>query len=459
MSVNSNIFKAYDIRGIYPDEINEEAAYKIGQAFVSYLESKSRIGGRRLIVGYDTRLSSESLAEAVIQGLIDSSIDAISIGLSSTPNFYFAVGSSNTDGGIMITASHLSKDYNGLKIVFGGNTPLNQEEIIELKNLVLSRKFEIRPAGNLIKKDFAPKYVNSIKNFHKIPFKPLKVVMDASNGMAGLYAEKIFAGTRINLIPIFFELDGNFPNHEADPKIPENRAKLVERIKKEGADLGFMFDGDADRAYAFDRNGEVIDPSLVSALVAEFLIKNSSKNKIVVEVRTSNVVRDWVEKIGGKVEVSSCWTIPIKLKMKSDPQIIFGSETSGHYIFADFYKIDDGILCAFNFLQAISAKEKSIIEIIKEFKEKYFIIEETNFEIADKEKIAEILEKLEKKYFSEGGKIVKIDGLTVEFTDWWFNLRKSNTEPLARLNIEANSEKLLFQKRIELSDFLKSMSK
>jgi phosphomannomutase len=452
MKINSHIFRGYDIRGKYPEEINEETIYKIGQAFADYIKAK------QVLVARDIRLSSERLSNFLIKGINSQGVRVLDIGLSSTPCFYFAVATSKVDAGLMITASHLGKEFNGLKLVLGKNLPLTRDEIRELKKATINKEYNILSSEIMVeKKDFSQIYIDTIRSFIKNEFKPLKIVIDAGNGMAGLYLEKIFAETGLKLIFIFTELDGSFPNRDPNPKISTNRQKIVEKILAEKADLGVMFDSDADRAYFLDRDGEVIDPNLVSALIAEYLIKQTGKNKVLVEVRTSRAVEDYVKKLGGEVETSVCWTIPMKLKMIENPEIIFGSETSGHYIFANFYKIDDAILAAINFLQIISLKKQLIDEIIDEFKKKYFIIEETNFRIKDSQQTEEILKILEEKYKKQGGKIIKIDGLTVKFNNWWYNLRPSETEPVIRLNLEADNKKLMEEKKREISLLIESL--
>jgi len=282
-------------------------------------------------------------------------------------------------------------------------------------------------------------------------------VMDSGNGTAGLYIEKIFSNIGLEVIPIFTELDGNFPNHETNPKLPENRTKLAEKIILEKADLGFMFDGDADRMCVLDRNGDLVDYSLVMALISEYLVKNSSRKKVIHEVRTSRIVRDWVEKAGGTIGITECWTIPIKLEMKANREIVFGGETSGHFMFRDTHESDDGIFGTLTFLQAISAKKETIDEIIEEFKKKYFVLEEINFAMANMDEADKILEKFEDKYSDGGGQIVEIDGLSVVYPQWWFNLRKSQSEPLIRLNLEADSQSLFNEKKEEIIGLIQNI--
>ena len=278
--------------------------------------------------------------------------------------------------------------------------------------------------------------------------------MDAGNCMAGLSIKKAFENTELEVIPLYTNLDGNFPNHETNPKIEENQKDLKNKILEEKADLGFMFDGDADRFYAFDRNGQVIAPSFISAIIGGYMIRNYPGNKIIIEVRTSNVVKDLVKEAGGEVLVVKPWYVMIKLALVENPSASFGSETSGHYLFRDFYKIDDGILAALIFSQAISVEKNSIDEILDRLRKKYFIIEETNFEFVNKEKQQQKLTEMEEYYKNKGGEIQKIDGLSVFFSGWHSNLRASETEPVLRLNMEATSQELMEEKTEELSKII-----
>jgi phosphomannomutase len=443
--INPNIFKKYDIRGIYLEELNDETAYLIGRGFANYTKAKT------IIVGYDARISSPSLKNAIIKGIIDQGANVINIGLCSTSCFNFTLGELKLEAGIIITASHASKEFNGFKLMFKDATPLTKEQVFDFKKVVLENQLPlVNIKGKVQKQDPTENYINAVRKLIKGKIKPLKIVMDPGNGTAGLYIEKIFIGTGISIVPIFFEPDGNFPNHETDVKISENRKKLAKKIILEKADLGFMFDGDADRLAILDKNGNLIDFSLVLAIISEFRVKNFSQKKIVIEVRTSRIVRDWVEKAGGRVETSVSWTIPIKLKMKIDSEIIFGGETSGHYIFPEMHDSDDGIFGALTFLQAISVKQESIDEIIKKFQQEYFVLEEQNFKINNINEVNKILKKLKDKYLAEGAQILEIDGVSAIFPNWWFNLRASETLPFIRLNFEANSKELFEEKKKEL---------
>ncbi len=454
--IDESIFKAYDIRGEYPNQLNEKTAFRIGQVFAGYVRENNPSGKpEKIVVGRDIRLSSESISQALIDGIVSMGMKVINIGLASSPHFNYSAAHLNFPA-MVVTASHMEKQFNGFKLAFSGNITLTKEQLLEIKEIVLSDK-EIEVSqmkGGVEEINILDDYITEIKQFIKFPFKKLKVVMDAGNCMAGLSIEKVFANTELEVVPLYTDLDGNFPNHETNPKIEENQQDLKKKITEEKADLGFMFDGDADRFYAFDRNGEVISPSFVSALIGRYLIKNYSGDKVIIEVRTGNVVKDLVEGAGGEVLVVKPWYVMIKLALAENPDAVFGSETSGHYLFRDFYKIDDGVLTALIFLQAISVEEESIDAILSELRKKYFIIEEINFEFDDKKKQQDKLKELEEYYRSRDGEILKIDGLSVIFNDWHFNLRASESEPLLRLNLETNSKGLMEEKTREVAELV-----
>jgi len=456
--IDESIFKAYDIRGEYPNQLDEKTAFRIGQVFANYVRKNNPSGEpKKIIVGRDIRLSSESISQALIDGITSTGMDVVNIGLASSPHFNYSAAHLNFPA-MVVTASHMEKHFNGFKMAFAGNITLTKEQLVEIKEMVVSDKEIETPEikGSVEEKNILDDYIAEIRQFIKFPFKKLKVVMDAGNCMAGLSIEKVFANTELEVVPLYTELDGNFPNHETNPKIEENQQDLKKKIIEEKADLGFMFDGDADRFYAFDRAGEVISPSFVSALVGRYLIRNYSGNKVIIEVRTGNVVRDLVEEAGGEVLVVKPWYVMIKIALGENPNAVFGSETSGHYLFRDFYKIDDGVLTALIFLQAISVEEKSIDAILDELRKKYFIIEEINFEFEDKAKGQEKLAELEGYYKGKGGEILKIDGLSVIFKDWHFNIRASESEPLLRLNLEANSKELMEEKTEEVAGMVRA---
>lgn len=456
IKVDESIFKAYDIRGAYPEQINEEIFFRIGQVFANYMKEKDPAGiPEKIAIGRDIRISSESLSKALIAGITLTGMNVIDIGLASSPRFNYASAYFGIPA-MMITASHLEKNFNGIKFVFSKNVTITKEQVLEIKDAVLNRKIEfVKEKGKVEKIDISDDYISEVKKFIKTPFKRFKVVMDAGNCMAGLSLRKVFKDTELELIPLYDELDGNFPHHETNPKVEKNQIDLKKKIAEEKADIGFMFDGDADRFYAFDRNGDVIAPSFISAIIGRYMVRNYPGKKVIIEVRTSDVVKDLVGAAGGQVLVVKPWYVMIKLALAENPDAVFGSETSGHYLFQGFYKIDDAILAGLVFLQAISAEKENVDEIIVNLRKKYFVIEEINFEMESKTEGQKMLEKLEKFYKSKNGKIVKIDGLSVFFNDWHFNLRASESEPLLRLNLEAQSKGVMEEKVKEVSGLLK----
>lgn len=448
MKINPNIFKAYDIRGRYPEEIDKSAFLKIGIAFGKLTKAK------KIVVGRDIRLSSESLTRFLISGLLSQNIKVIDIGLCSTPAFYFAVNKLNFPAGLMVSASHLEKKYNGVKGVFKNALPLSRKEVLRWKQIALKNdeiRVRLKPQ-EVIKKDITKDYIASLKCFLRVPLKKYKIVMDTGNAMAGLYLKQVFKQINLDIVYLFSDLDGNFPNRGLNPKLPENRERLVKKIRKIDADLGFLWDGDADRFYVLDNRGKVIDPNFVSALISKYLVTNSKNKKVVVDIRTAKVVKDFVESVGGEVIQCPSWHPEVKFAMRTSGAI-FGSETSGHYIFKDFYYIDDGILAAIFFLRAISAEKESLRKILHRLRNKYFILEEENFPIKKREKTIQILKNLERYY--RKGKIIKIDGLRVDFPNWYFNLRLSETEPFLRLNLGADSKEIIKEKRNEIMKILK----
>ncbi len=451
--INPSIFKTYDIRGKYPQDVNERVFEALGQAFFDLTEAQE------IVVGSDNRASSEKLRKSVIFALSSRGAKVIDIGFCTTPAFYWAVCHFKAQAGLMVTASHLEKDFNGLKPVKSKAQVLTTEEIQDWKQITLNldKKANSRiQAGEIIKKDIRDEYAADLRKHINLDLKDLKIVMDAGNTVVGNYLPHIFKNTNLKTIALFWRLDSFFPNRGLDIKIARNRKALVEKIKKEKADLGFIWDGDADRLYILDSQAQVIDPSFVSAIIAKYLIAQSGRKKIVVEIRTSKVVGDEVAKAGGEIIVSQAWHTEIKTAMRKELQAIFGSETSGHYIFKDFYCLDDGILAGIYFLNAISLEQKNLMEILKDFKSRYFIIEETNFSIPNQEKGEQILEKIEKYYENKQGRFSKIDGLSIDFKDWRFNLRQSKTESVLRLNLEADSQDLMEKKQKELSAIIQS---
>ncbi|MBI4709413.1 MAG: phosphomannomutase/phosphoglucomutase [Candidatus Portnoybacteria bacterium] len=446
--IDQKIFKAYDVRGVYPEEINEDVAYKIGWAFVEFLKNNNELGSRQIIVGRDARLSSDALFEALSQGIISQGIDVIDLGYVSTPLLYWAVINEGVDGGIIITASHNPAQYNGFKFCGLSAKPIGLGSGLEkVRDLALGKE-EIPvsfSAGKISQKRLLDEYINSIqKQTDLSQLKPLEIIIDCGNGMMGPEVEMLIKKLPCRAEILFSEPDGNFPNHEANPIKEETLETLKEKVLSEKANLGIAFDGDGDRIGFLDERGEKIRGDFITAIIAQELLKENRGQKILYEVRSSKAVRETIEKSGGIPVLGRAGHALIKDQMRKE-DIFFAGELSGHYFFKQLGIIDNALFAMLLVLKIISQEDKPISEIVKPF-QKYYQSGEINFEVENKE---EILKSLEEKY-SSADKILKIDGLTAEFKDWWFNVRPSNTEPLLRLNIEAESEDLLEEKTKEL---------
>jgi phosphomannomutase len=450
--INTDIFHAYDIRGIYPDELNEEAAYKIGLAFVKFLRKKTKKKKLNIVIGRDGRLSSPKLYKNLTQGIICAGANVINIGLSTTPMFYWTVGYYKFDGGINITASHNPPEYNGFKLVrekaikIGENSGM--KEIKNLAKKIDFSEFSKIKKGGTKKKNILPEYIKdnlTLTNLKKI--KKLKIVIDTANSVSGIVISKIFKKTKCQIHHIFSELDGNFPNHSPNPLKKENLKSLCAEVKKRKADLGIAFDGDGDRIFFIDQNGKVIEAHFITALLAELILEKNPKEKILFDIRTSNIVPEIIKSNGGKPVVYRIGHALISNKMIKD-KIFFGGELSGHYFLKKHYYCESPFFVMFKILEKISETGKNISELIKPY-QKYFHSGEINFKIKDKEKILKVLEKKYKK-----GKISKLDGLRIDFKDWWFLVRASNTEPVLRLVLEAKTKEKMEEKVKELKKII-----
>ncbi|PIQ26790.1 phosphomannomutase/phosphoglucomutase [bacterium (Candidatus Blackallbacteria) CG17_big_fil_post_rev_8_21_14_2_50_48_46] len=430
-----SIFKAYDIRGVYPSEINEEIAYQVGRAFVDYLKVDN------VVVGQDMRTSSPSIFEALTRGLTEQGASVYDIGMSTTDMFYFAVEHLEASAGIMITASHNPGKYNGLKMVRKHAVPIGGESgIKDIEALYHAGNFQAaEKAGVVLKKEgILDEYVQFIHGkVHLDKIKPLRVVMDAGNGMAGIVAPKMFANTPIEVIPMFFEPDGNFPNHEANPLLEENRQDLIAKVKETGADFGVGFDGDSDRAFFVDNHGKFIDNDFMTGLLGQHLLKTNPGATVFYDVRCSRYVKKAIESAGGKAYMWKVGHAFMKSKMKEVPGSIMGGEVSGHFYFkfSDEMYADNSSLPVFLTAEIISTANQPLSEILSE-RNNYFISGEINSTVADADAVVENIKNL----YRSKGEVVEIDGMSIIGDTWWFNLRKSNTEPLLRLNCEADSQ-------------------
>jgi phosphomannomutase len=446
--LDPKVFKAYDVRGIYPTELDEDGAYAIGRAYVEHFEP------RKIAVGRDMRISSPSMAAAFIRGATEAGADVLDLGLVGTEMVYFAVGELELDGGAEITASHNPKEYTGIKIVRRGALPVGGESgLLEIRDRALS--LEDTPGGQtpgqVQEYDIWPAYVERVLSFVDVSaIKPLRVVIDAANGMAGVMLPPILERLPIDAVRYFFEPDGTFPNHEPNPLLPENREFIVERTKAEGADFGVAFDGDADRCFFVDDEGEFVPGDFVTALLAESVLEKNPGARIIYDVRASWAVPEVIEAAGGIPLINRVGHAFIKHRMREDGAV-FGGEVSGHYYFRDFSQADSGVIPFLLMLELVSRRGQKLSEILRPFRERYFITGELNTPVPD---VAVKLQELKERFGPEGN-VSHLDGISVDADDWHFNVRPSNTEPLLRLNLEARSAELMEQKRDEVLDVIR----
>ena len=431
------IIKAYDIRGLIKNEITPDFSFSLGVAFAKFLEIEREPA--TIVVGEDMRASSAPLAAAFSDGATSQGMDVIRIGLASTDMLYFASGKLNLPG-IMFTASHNPAKYNGMKLCKSGAKPIGQES-----GLLKIRKFiedgvpiSNRPVGSVKSQDLLSEYVDYLlARFPKKTFKKrkLKVVIDAGNGMAGFTAPAVMKHLNIDLIPMYFELDGNFPNHEANPIESENLKDLQKKVKKEKADIGLAFDGDADRCFLIDEKGDLVNPSALTALIAVRELKSQPGSTIIYNLISSKAVAEVITENKGVGLRSRVGHSYIKSLM-AESGAIFGGEHSGHFYFADFWRADSGMLAALYALAELMDSNKPLSNLLKPYN-RYFSSGEINSKVKD---VAKSIKAVEEKYQGKY-QLDHLDGLTVTADSWWFNLRPSNTEPLLRLNVEANTEK------------------
>ena len=438
--LDPKVFKAYDVRGLYPAELDESGAEAIGRAYVEQFEP------RRIAVGRDMRLSSPSMAQAFIRGASTAGADVLDLGLVGTEMVYFAVGSLGLDGGAMVTASHNPKAYTGMKLVRRGALPVGGESgLLDVRDRALTDNAPTGSPGQAEEHDIWPAFVDRVLSFVDVSqIKPLKVVVDAANGMAGTMLPPVLERLPVETIRCFFEPDGSFPNHEPNPLLPENREFIVRKTLEESADLGVAFDGDADRCFFVDDTGEFVPGDFVTALFAENMLEKEPGAKIIYDVRASRAVPDTIERDGGVPLVERVGHAFIKARMRKD-DAAFAGEVSGHYYFRDFSQADTGVVPFLLMLELISRKGARLSEILESLRSRYFITGEINTPVAD---VALKLQELKERY--SDGRISHRDGISVDFDDWRFNVRPSNTEPLLRLNLEATSQELMERKRDEV---------
>ncbi|MGN6675305.1 MAG: phosphomannomutase/phosphoglucomutase [Thermomicrobiales bacterium] len=436
------IFKAYDVRGIYPGELNEDIAYQIGRAFVAFL------GVDRVAVGRDMRLSGPALAGALLQGIAAQGAEAIDLGLTSSDELYFAVGKFGYPAGVMVTASHNPAEYNGLKMCRAEAIPLSESTgLTDIRDMIVRDAIPTATRqGSITQRDVLDAYVEHALSFVDVKtLRPLKVVADAGNGMAGMILPRVFDRLPCELVPLYFDLDGSFPNHPANPIEPENIADLQAKVRETGADVGVAFDGDADRMFIVDEHGTFVGGDMVTAMVAQRLLRRYPGAAIVYNLICSRSVPETIKAAGGRPIRERVGHSFIKATMRRE-DAVFGGEHSGHFYFRDNWYADSGLIAFLSVLELLSDANKPVSAVLQPI-DPYKRSGEINSEVKD---IAAVLTKVEDHYRAAGATIDKLDGLTVEYPDWWFNLRPSNTQPLLRLNVEAANDAELRDKTGEV---------
>ena len=447
--LDPSVFKAYDVRGIHPTELDEDGAYRIGRGYVEEFEP------RTVAIGRDTRLSSPSMATAAIEGAADGGADVLDLGLVGTEMVYYAVGDLGLDGGICVTASHNPPEYTGMKIVRRGARPVGGDSGLDRVRRRAEAGFgDVRRRGTVREEDVWAGFVEKVLSFvDEARFRPLKIVVDAANGMAGTMLPPVLERLpQLDVVRCYFEPDGSFPNHEPNPLLPENRAFIVEKTRSERAQLGVAYDGDADRCFFVDDTGEFVPGDFVTALLARAMLAKEPGAKIIYDVRASWAVPRAIEEAGGVPLINRVGHAFIKDRMRKE-DALFAGEVSAHYYFRDFSQADTGVVPFLVMLELLSQADRPLSELLAPYRERYFLTGELNTPVAD---VALKLQELKERYTAAGGRISHLDGISVDFDEWHFNVRPSNTEPLLRLNLEALSEPLMEEKRDEVLELIRS---
>ncbi len=441
--LDPKVFKAYDVRGVHGTELDEEGAYAIGRAYVEHFEPRS------IAVGRDMRLAAPAMAAAVMDGAADGGADVRDLGMVGTEMVYYAVGELGLEGGICVTASHNPKQYTGMKIVRRGALPVGGDSgLEEVRAAALAGFGPVEQRGEITPLDVWPGFVDKVLGFVDVEaIAPLRIVVDAANGMAGAMLPPVLERLpQVEVVRCHFDPDGTFPNHEPNPLLEENRAFIVEKTREEGADLGVAYDGDADRCFFVDDTGEFVPGDFVTALLAEVMLAKNPGGTVLYDLRASWAVPRTVAAAGGTALVSRVGHAFIKHRMRKE-DAVFAGEVSAHYYFRDFTQADTGVVPFLLMLELISKRGLALSEILRPFREQYFITGEINTTVAD---VPLKLQEIKERYAAEGGRVTHIDGISVDFETWHFNVRPSNTEPLLRLNLEALSEAEMVARRDEL---------
>jgi phosphomannomutase len=435
--MDPSIFKAYDVRGLYPEQMDEELAYRIGRAFARVLSDlqDTPIAELTVAVGRDMRVSARAMAERYMRGIADAGADVLDIGMTATEMVYWTVGSRDLDGGLVCTASHNPKAYTGAKLVKRGAIALSGDSGIgELREIVAAGT-PGPPAdlpGEIRREDIADDFrEGALRYIDPQRIEPMRVVVDGGNGMAGPMVGPLLDSLPIEQVKTYWEPDGKFPDHEPNPLLPENREFIIEKVRETEADLGIAWDGDADRCFFIDDTGEFVAGDFLTALLAESILRKEPRATVLYDVRASRAVRDVVERAGGRAEVNRVGHAFFKTRMR-DTRAAFGGEVSGHYYFRDFYCADSGTIPALLILELLSMEGHKLSELLEPLRARYFISGEINAEVEDQDRK---MEELVDRY--SDGEISRLDGISVDYDDWHFNVRPSNTEPLLRLNLES----------------------
>ena len=454
--MKESIFKAYDIRGTYPSEINEQDMYKIAKAYCDFVKPKE------VVIGCDIRLSSPSMKQSAIKAVTDQGIKVIDVGEISTDMLYFAVSNYGYAGGFSITASHNPKEYNGAKFVREESRPISSDTgLFEIRDLVLQDAAEIASLElteenlKLVEnRNILDDYIAKIKTFADFSkFKKFRVVANPNFGVGGRAIDKLLENTDIEIVKLNWESDGNFPKGRPDPLIPENREEIAKLVVEKGADFGVAWDADADRCFFFTEKGEFIEGYFITALLGKIFLEKNPGQKILHDPRLIWALQDVAKENGGTDIVNKSGHAFIKERMRKD-DVLFGGEMSAHYYFRDYFYCDNGLIPFVMMLEFLSGQEKTLSEIMHEmFWNKYFVSGEINNEVAD---VKTKLEQAREQYCVGAKNVDEIDGISIEFEDWRFNLRGSNTEPVIRLNVEAKSKELMEEKRDELLKLIRN---
>ncbi|CAN2212274.1 {ManB} Phosphomannomutase [Candidatus Nanopelagicaceae bacterium] len=434
--MSASIFKAYDIRGLVDKELTADFAFSTGVAVARFLEREREPG--TVVIGEDMRPSSPTLATAFAAGVTSQGLDVIRIGLASTDMLYFASGKLNLPGA-MFTASHNPAAYNGIKLCLSGARPIGKESgLVTIENFVKEgTPMAMRNVGVEKTQNMLEEYVDHLLSLVDVSnIRPLKIVIDAGNGMGGYTAPAVFKRLNAEVIEMYFELDGTFPNHEANPIEPSNLKDLQKAVKKHKADIGLAFDGDADRCFLVDEKGDLVNPSALTALIATRELKRYPASNIIYNLISSRAVKEVVEENGGTAVRSRVGHSYIK-KLMAETNAVFGGEHSGHFYFRDFWKADSGMLAALHAIAALGETDLPLSKLLSSFN-RYYSSGEINSTVSDAKAAMNQIEKIYGK--NDGVEVDHLDGLTINGDSWWFNLRASNTEPLLRLNVEASTE-------------------